>query len=183
MDTDICEFLDPISLTPMEEAMVTSCGHSFSKSSILQWLASHPTNARCPVCNATLKPDGLAPNWALRSAIAKFAPGVTSTAGSHLSFDTRGQAEASAPLITVKPCKNEKACTQPTTYRTIQIDDAPPTGWKRVLRRGRGAERCLLLLASALSDDLWPLEQLVDTLNLVSCCRSSWCFTSASAPL
>jgi hypothetical protein len=52
--------------------MVTSCGHSFSKSSILQWLASHPTNARCPVCNATLKPDGLAPNWALRSAIAKY---------------------------------------------------------------------------------------------------------------
>jgi F-box/WD-40 domain protein 7 len=51
--------------------MAAKCGHSFSKASITAWLRqNHPT---CPVCKTALEEGQLVPNYALRSAIERYA--------------------------------------------------------------------------------------------------------------
>eukprot|EP01113_Clastostelium_recurvatum_P029178 TRINITY_DN3521_c0_g1_i1.p1 TRINITY_DN3521_c0_g1~~TRINITY_DN3521_c0_g1_i1.p1 ORF type:complete len:672 (-),score=209.61 TRINITY_DN3521_c0_g1_i1:68-2083(-) len=62
-------FEDPISFDVMEDAMMTPCGHSFSESSITEWLRKHQ---HCPICNKGLKIGQILPNYALRTAISKF---------------------------------------------------------------------------------------------------------------
>lgn len=50
--------------------MMTPCGHSFSETSIIGWLH---TNNHCPLCNKTLKKSDILPNYALRTAIARYS--------------------------------------------------------------------------------------------------------------
>jgi len=52
-----------------EDAMVTSCGHSFSQVSIESYVQQH---GKCPVCQKTLQQSELAPNYKLREAIAQY---------------------------------------------------------------------------------------------------------------
>lgn len=55
-----------------EEAMMAAkCGHSFSKASITMWLRQN--HSSCPVCKASLHENQLVPNYALRSAIERYA--------------------------------------------------------------------------------------------------------------
>lgn len=59
-------FDDPVTFEVMKDAVVSSCGHSFSMASIAQWLETHDT---CPICNHTLRKEDCIPNYALRNAI------------------------------------------------------------------------------------------------------------------
>jgi len=59
-------FEDPVTFEVMRDAVVSSCGHSFSMASISQWLSNHDS---CPICKHTLKLDECTPNYALRNAI------------------------------------------------------------------------------------------------------------------
>eukprot|EP01103_Thecamoeba_quadrilineata_P002991 TRINITY_DN1282_c0_g1_i1.p1 TRINITY_DN1282_c0_g1~~TRINITY_DN1282_c0_g1_i1.p1 ORF type:complete len:183 (+),score=15.21 TRINITY_DN1282_c0_g1_i1:127-675(+) len=63
------EFLDPISLSIMEAAVMISCGHSFSSASINRWLVE---NDKCPVCKQYVGREKPRANYALRSAIEKY---------------------------------------------------------------------------------------------------------------
>ncbi|KAF2074879.1 hypothetical protein CYY_003798 [Polysphondylium violaceum] len=58
--------IDPITLLPMDNAVTTSCGHSFSESSIKDWLEK---NQSCPLCNTKINASMLIPNYSLREAI------------------------------------------------------------------------------------------------------------------
>jgi len=49
--------------------MTKTCGHSFSKSTLEEWLAHKQT---CPTCNRPLRPEDVMPNYKLREAIAKY---------------------------------------------------------------------------------------------------------------
>ena len=51
--------------------MAAGCGHSFSKASITTWLRQN--HAVCPVCKSSLTEAQLVPNYALRSAIERYA--------------------------------------------------------------------------------------------------------------
>lgn len=57
---------DPISFEPMVDAVSLPCGHSFSQSTISEWLLSH---SQCPLCNAPAKIDDARPNFALRAVV------------------------------------------------------------------------------------------------------------------
>jgi hypothetical protein len=69
-------FEDPISFEIMDKAMMTPCGHSFSEETINNWILK---KNHCPLCNKTLKKSDVLPNYALRTAIARFL-----TAQAHL---------------------------------------------------------------------------------------------------
>jgi len=62
-------FEDPISFEPIIDAVITLCGHSFSQSTLDDWLQKQST---CPLCNAPLQASNVVPNLALRDAIAKY---------------------------------------------------------------------------------------------------------------
>jgi len=62
-------FEDPISFEPIQDAVITPCGHSFSQSTIDNWLQKQST---CPLCNTPLQASSVVPNFALRAAIAKY---------------------------------------------------------------------------------------------------------------
>eukprot|EP00696_Hemimastix_kukwesjijk_P005126 gnl/Hemi2/16516_TR5522_c0_g1_i1.p1 gnl/Hemi2/16516_TR5522_c0_g1~~gnl/Hemi2/16516_TR5522_c0_g1_i1.p1 ORF type:complete len:243 (+),score=55.73 gnl/Hemi2/16516_TR5522_c0_g1_i1:74-730(+) len=62
-------YMDPISLEIMESCVMTTCGHSFSESTIDKWLTTHTT---CPLCKAAVDKAALRPNFALRQAIALY---------------------------------------------------------------------------------------------------------------
>ena len=57
--------------TQEEAMMAAGCGHSFSKASITTWLRQN--HAVCPVCKSSLTEAQLVPNYALRSAIERYA--------------------------------------------------------------------------------------------------------------
>jgi len=65
---EVSPFDDPISFEIMEDAMVTPCGHSFSKATIIDWLEK-PSRKHCPICKKELSKDQLQPNYSLRDAI------------------------------------------------------------------------------------------------------------------
>jgi len=65
---DAC-FEDPVRLEIMRDAVVTSCGHSFSAETLTEWLAKQPS---CPVCKHVLTTADVKPNYALREAIQQY---------------------------------------------------------------------------------------------------------------
>eukprot|EP00727_Mastigamoeba_balamuthi_P002680 m51a1_g12409 hypothetical protein (298) ;mRNA; r:710787-711680 len=68
MEQEQDPLVDPITLQPMVDAVITPCGHSFSEVALLAWLR---TSSRCPTCRQQgVTPDSLRPNYALRSASA-----------------------------------------------------------------------------------------------------------------
>eukprot|EP01121_Diplochlamys_sp_Union-15-3_P016557 TRINITY_DN5659_c0_g1_i1.p1 TRINITY_DN5659_c0_g1~~TRINITY_DN5659_c0_g1_i1.p1 ORF type:complete len:313 (+),score=46.95 TRINITY_DN5659_c0_g1_i1:58-996(+) len=77
---------DPITLEVMEEAVIASCGHSFSKQSITDWLQKNP---KCPLCNTLIKAEELKPNYKLRELIEGIksltSSGITATPNLSLS--------------------------------------------------------------------------------------------------
>lgn len=62
-------FEDPVTFEVMRDAVVSPCGHSFSLTSISQWLSNHDT---CPICKHSLKLVDCTPNYALRNAIEQY---------------------------------------------------------------------------------------------------------------
>eukprot|EP00026_Physarum_polycephalum_P011564 Phypoly_transcript_11799.p1 GENE.Phypoly_transcript_11799~~Phypoly_transcript_11799.p1 ORF type:complete len:344 (+),score=27.53 Phypoly_transcript_11799:83-1033(+) len=62
-------FEDPVTFEVMRDAVVSTCGHSFSQASLAQWLKNHDT---CPICKHQLKLDECTPNYALRNAIDQY---------------------------------------------------------------------------------------------------------------
>jgi hypothetical protein len=62
-------FEDPISFEIMDKAVMTPCGHSFSESTIVDWLQH--SNC-CPLCNRSLSLREISPNYKLREAICKY---------------------------------------------------------------------------------------------------------------
>jgi len=63
------EFIDPITLTLMHDAVILNCGHSFSQESITEWFRQH---SECPTCKTHVDRNDIRPNWALRSGIDRY---------------------------------------------------------------------------------------------------------------
>lgn len=59
-------FEDPVTFEVMRDAVVSTCGHSFSLDSLSQWLNTHDS---CPICKHALRLEDCTPNYALRHAI------------------------------------------------------------------------------------------------------------------
>lgn len=68
---------DPVSLTPMQTPYVlTDCGHSFARTTLLTLFASAPDGCRCPVCRTPVVSESR-PNYALGEVLeALVAVGV-----------------------------------------------------------------------------------------------------------
>eukprot|EP01087_Luapelamoeba_hula_P002003 TRINITY_DN1177_c1_g1_i1.p1 TRINITY_DN1177_c1_g1~~TRINITY_DN1177_c1_g1_i1.p1 ORF type:complete len:384 (+),score=88.39 TRINITY_DN1177_c1_g1_i1:174-1325(+) len=62
-------FEDPITFEIMENATVAGCGHSFSESTIKEYVRDE---GKCPLCNKTLAVTDLMPNYKLREAITQY---------------------------------------------------------------------------------------------------------------
>eukprot|EP01090_Pellita_catalonica_P020826 TRINITY_DN7626_c0_g1_i1.p1 TRINITY_DN7626_c0_g1~~TRINITY_DN7626_c0_g1_i1.p1 ORF type:complete len:639 (+),score=158.78 TRINITY_DN7626_c0_g1_i1:2057-3973(+) len=106
-------FEDPISFELMEEAVMTPCGHSFSKGTLEDWLAKH---ASCPLCNAQLNPTAVLPNYKLRDAIVKYKRFIN---GEDVSQDS--------PTSTPEPKKIKKEKKE-IPKQTLQRPGTPTLG-------------------------------------------------------
>jgi len=62
-------FTDPITLAILDNAVITPCGHTFSETSIREWLK---TNTTCPICKSYVSVDYLKPDFTIRDAISKY---------------------------------------------------------------------------------------------------------------
>ncbi|EGG23912.1 hypothetical protein DFA_06050 [Cavenderia fasciculata] len=62
--------IDPISLSTIEDPVLTTCGHSFSRETIEDWLSKKQT---CPLCHKTISKDQLTPNYSLKEIIDHLA--------------------------------------------------------------------------------------------------------------
>jgi len=62
----------------MRDAVVSKCGHSFSQSSLAQWLETHST---CPVCKQECRMQDNTPNYALRHAIEQYVSSTSPLPG------------------------------------------------------------------------------------------------------
>ncbi|EFA80902.1 hypothetical protein PPL_06137 [Heterostelium album PN500] len=60
---------DPITISIMEDAVISTCGHSFDRNSIEGWLKRQPN---CPLCKKPLTIKDLTPNYTLRELIQQF---------------------------------------------------------------------------------------------------------------
>lgn len=71
------EYLCPISFSTMNDPyIVASCGHSFEKKNIYDWVK---INRNCPVCKRKAELSDLIPNFALKTIIQKKKEEVRAT--------------------------------------------------------------------------------------------------------
>ncbi len=63
------EFICPIGLSIMENPVLATCGHSYDKQNIENWLR---TSEICPECRTKINAEHLIPNYSLRSVIQKY---------------------------------------------------------------------------------------------------------------
>lgn len=157
IDDSIC---DPISMEIMVDAMSLPCGHSFAKTTIEEWLATHNT---CPLCNAALTLADIRPNFGLRAVIDAVAAVRSSAAA---AADVAAAPAAPAPAVAEAPVAVAAASSSsPAVVAPIAVD--PWLDSVTVLRVQKSdaalIERVANLLATSFihSDDVfvgycWP---------------------------
>ena len=64
--TDIESFCDPITSTVFTDPQVTTCGHTFDKKTLIDWIKKSGT---CPTCRKQLGLNSFVPNYQLKEAI------------------------------------------------------------------------------------------------------------------
>ena len=64
--SQIESFYDPITSTLFTDPQVTTCGHTFEKQLLIEWIKKSGT---CPTCRKKLGLNSFVPNYQLRDAI------------------------------------------------------------------------------------------------------------------
>lgn len=121
---------DPVSLELMEDAMMTSCGHSFSLRTVEQLEKSNNT---CPICNSAINPETTRPNYKLREIISKYK----STKHQIRRAKKKEKQRKSASGATTPPPKGKAPLSQKSSRLTHTVD---PLAIQEVLEEGSELE-------------------------------------------
>jgi hypothetical protein len=118
------EFLCPITLLLMNDPVIGSDGQTYERSAIMQWLR---TNRQSPLTRQPMTLDSLKPNYALKSAIARYKtqvlPKKKLAPAASASTSVAAPAPAPAPVMVPALIRQPVASAPPAddVYYAIQV--------------------------------------------------------------
>jgi Mg-chelatase subunit ChlD len=132
-------FVCPITATIMEDPVVDPEGHSYEREAISEWLQS---NSHSPITRKPLRLEQLAPNFALRDAIAEYrekerlereAEGakISRLPQPAASSDASEAPEASKDASLVRTCAVYNPQREKDGSTLVHVSVLPPHGTKR----------------------------------------------------
>jgi ubiquitin-protein ligase len=117
------DFLCPITLELMQDPVISADGHSYERSAIEGWLATHDTS---PKTNEQLDHTELVPNHNLRQALDNFVTTGIDTVPAFRTCDYCEDENSCADLIRVDPdCPQCRYCTECWAYYDAETTEAP----------------------------------------------------------
>ena len=120
------EFLCPITLLLMNDPVIGSDGQTYERSAIMQWLR---TNRQSPLTRQPMTIESLKPNYALKSAIARYKTQVlpkkklAPAASASTSASVAAAAPTPAPVMVPALIRQPVASAPPAddVYYAIQV--------------------------------------------------------------